>query len=156
MLIPMVDATAEAPVEDLVPTPSAGGRARILVIDDQPLPLRVVCRALQDRYSVVTEIDPQKAYQRLAAGEPMDLIITDIMMPGMTGDDLCRQVINVRPDLDGRFLFITGAMLRDGQQEWLASVGARVLRKPFGIEQLRRFVGEQLGDSFAEEGTPQP
>lgn len=73
--------------------------AKILVVDDSDLMLALVCRVLRDCGYNIEEADngkeALKKYQE--AGEPFDLVITDINMPQMTGIDLARQISCLNP-----------------------------------------------------------
>ncbi|MFK7928399.1 MAG: ATP-binding protein [Myxococcota bacterium] len=125
-------------------TPAVLQRARILVVDDEPLPLRVAGRALSDRFIVVLESRPENALARVLAGERFDLIITDVMMPNLSGDELYSSVVEDRPDLADRFLFVTGAVLGPLISSRIHGTGCPILRKPFAREDLVRVVSNLL------------
>jgi two-component system response regulator RegX3 len=66
---------------------------RILIADDEPSVRDSVTYALQqDGYEVTPAVDGSDAEQKLAGDMPFDLLILDIMMPGRSGLDLCREV----------------------------------------------------------------
>lgn len=150
-----------APVAYLPPssstaTPAVLQRARILVIDDDELPLRVVGRALGERFQVTLEQDPRPALDRLAGREVFDLIICDVMMPTITGDRLYTEAVAIRPDLAGRFLFITGAVLGPEIRQRLVDSGCPVVRKPFGRDELVRSVSNILHEQSVRPATLTP
>src|SRR5690606_37778100 len=64
---------------------TAPRRARVLVVDDEPLILKVVKRTLDKEHEVVTTPTAAQALAWLKAGESFDVILCDIMMPQMTG-----------------------------------------------------------------------
>jgi len=66
-------------------------RQRLLLVDDEPANLQVLRHILQDDYRLLFARDGEKALQ-LAADERPNLILLDVMMPGMTGLDVCRQL----------------------------------------------------------------
>ena len=69
-----------------------GGRPRILLADDDPRVLQVVSRYLDlEGYEMDTVADGEAAVETAAANPP-DLIILDIMMPGIDGIEACRQI----------------------------------------------------------------
>jgi CheY-like chemotaxis protein/anti-sigma regulatory factor (Ser/Thr protein kinase) len=82
-------------------------RRSILVIDDDPA-VRTVLRALlqRDGYEVIDALDGADALTRLERGDKVDLVLTDLIMPGMNGWAVVRGVRRVRPDLP--VVLITG------------------------------------------------
>jgi CheY-like chemotaxis protein/MinD-like ATPase involved in chromosome partitioning or flagellar assembly len=66
--------------------------ARILIVDDEPNLLRMMEYALESQgYQISTALDGHAAFQSIYANPP-DLIILDVMLPDMSGEDLCRQL----------------------------------------------------------------
>jgi PAS domain S-box-containing protein len=84
-------------------TPDAGRppNARLLVVDDEPQVRRVVVRTLRDQgYEVIEASDAATALQCFdALGGAVDLAITDLVMPGMSGRALANELIRRRPEL---------------------------------------------------------
>ena len=66
-----------------------------------------------------------------------DVILCDVMMPGVTGMDLYRRVLEFNPRLAERFVFMTGGATTSAVQRFLDSSRRRVLEKPFAPETLR-------------------
>ena len=66
--------------------------ATILVVDDTPANLSLMTGLLRDEYKVKAAIDGEKALRIAQATPPPDLILLDIMMPGMDGYEVCRQL----------------------------------------------------------------
>jgi putative two-component system response regulator len=64
---------------------------RILAVDDEPSNLQLLRQILQDQYGMLYAKDGQRALE-LAQQERPDLILLDVMMPGMTGYEVCRQL----------------------------------------------------------------
>jgi len=90
----------EAGVDELVP----GGTESILVLEDDELVRDVVARALQRLgYDVTAARLPSEAIE-LARDKPFDLLITDVVMPEMTGDALAREIRAGRPGLPVVFM----------------------------------------------------
>lgn len=110
---------------------------RILVVDDQPEVGRAVRRFLKpaDVVAVMSGFAAVEAVEE----QPVDLVICDVMMPGMSGLDVWEQ-LHHRPSGPPPFLFMTGGAPTQGLEESLASSGVPVLYKPFSREEvLRRF-----------------
>ncbi|TGN20433.1 response regulator [Leptospira idonii] len=64
---------------------------KILIVDDEPANLQVLKHVLQDEYDLLFAKDGQKAIE-LALSEKPDLILLDVMMPGMTGHEVCKRL----------------------------------------------------------------
>ena len=83
-------------------------QARILVIDDRERTVRTIARVLEkEGYEVVTALDGQTGLQEAQKGNP-DLIILDIMMPGMNGYEVCRRLRADPNTARIAVLFLTG------------------------------------------------
>ena len=67
-------------------------KPRILIVDDEPINLKVLSDLLRDSYTLSVAKDGPSALARLAAGTPPDLVLLDIMMPGMDGIAVCEQM----------------------------------------------------------------
>jgi len=111
---------------------SAG--ARILVVDDEPALRQALARALAlERYAVTLAADASYALDLLAA-ESYDAIVLDILMPGMDGVELCRQL---RRGGDRTPVLMLTA--RDGLDDRVAGLDAGAddyLPKPFALREL--------------------
>ena len=128
------------------PTPEPGprGQETILVVEDDPQVRRVTARALRDLgYGVVEAVDGPDAI-RLAAEHAgaVDLLLTDVVMPGMSGRELAVTLATRYPRL--RVLFASGytddMVLRHGIQ----GQDLDFLQKPFSVEGLARKVRDVL------------
>ena len=78
-----------------------------------------------------------QAMRRISATEPPDVVVTDLMMPGMNGMELYRRALELDPTWRHRFVFITGAGAMSQVAEFLRRVGGRALDKPVDIRRLR-------------------
>jgi len=67
-------------------------RAKILVVDDEKFYIDVVVELLNGDYKVVVAMDGEQALRRVESGPLPDLILLDVMMPDMSGYDLCKQL----------------------------------------------------------------
>jgi PAS domain S-box-containing protein len=116
----------------------------ILVIDDEAGILEAIALALGEQgYRVATERDGQAALQRLQH-ETFDLILCDIRMPGLGGQEIYRRLEQRSPDLARRMLFITGDSVSPDTRAFLEQSGAAWMNKPFGLKQLLERVSELL------------
>lgn len=117
---------------------------RILVVDDEPTVARSTARAISRDHDVVIENDPSRARDRLLADEAFDLILCDLAMPVVSGQELYRTVAAARPELAGKFVFVTGGTFTPEARAFLASVKNPCLMKPFSIESLREIVRDVI------------
>ena len=67
-------------------------KATVLVVDDTPANLSLMTSLLRDKYKVKAAIDGEKALRIAQSDAPPDLILLDIMMPGMDGYEVCRHL----------------------------------------------------------------
>ena len=131
-------AVTSAPVEAAAPR-LAGGRAssrpgaaplRVLVVDDEPIIVRLVAKCLAPGAEVVVrDRVVARALERILA-EPFDVIVCDVMMPGLTGIDLHERVARDRPEAAKRFLFMTGGTYTTRAREYLGGVHNRGSTSP--------------------------
>jgi len=137
----------------------------ILLVDDEP-DVRAVARDVlaAKGYRILEAANAEEAL-RVAQehSEPIDLLLTDVVMPGLHGHELAAQLRAQRPGL--KVLYMSGFALVQAQHEMLETraglePGSPILPKPFSAETLTRKVGEVLvtrsssPSPFARAGTP--
>ena len=116
--------------------------ARILVADDNPAVGEFVARALnQAGHDVVPVVDGLAAVAKLA-GESFDLLLADIVMPGLDGITLALRAARDYPHL--RIILMTGYAAERQRADNLDALIHRVLEKPFTLQQICAIVGEEL------------
>jgi CheY-like chemotaxis protein len=145
---------AGTPVEvrqEPAPVPAAG-RARILVVDDEPYVTRALQRSLSPEHEVATVNTARAALKLLEQGHRYDLILCDVMMPGMTGMDLYAELNRSTPDQAQRVVFMTGGAFTPRALSFLQEVSNPKLSKPLDLRQLRALVGR----SAQSPATPAP
>jgi CheY-like chemotaxis protein len=99
----------------------------VLVVDDDPLVLEVVAEMLQDLgFEVITAGGGAGALDELRRNQLIELIITDINMPGMDGHELAHQAARIRPTL--QIIQLSG---RERRRD-----GLPLIKKPFSAEEL--------------------
>lgn len=112
----------------------------ILAVDDDREILAVIQKALsREGYGVTTLDDPRKLEDRNL--EKYQLILLDVMMPGIDGFELCR---NIRDRVDCPILFLTAKTDERDLMEGLGSGGDDYITKPFGIGELRARVAAHI------------
>ena len=108
--------------------------ARILLVDDEPVVRTIARRILGNAgFEVVEAADAAQARAVMEGGGPFDLLVTDVIMPGMRGPELARLVHESHPDLP--VLFVSGFTGEDAL-EGLEPGRVAFLAKPFAMEQL--------------------
>jgi PAS domain S-box-containing protein len=146
--LPEVPAAPEVNERPAAP-PSPAGEGHVLVVEDQPEVRNLACRILRTGgYNVTAAANGDEAL-RLAESPDLaiDLLLTDIVMPGMTGPELAARLRAGRPGL--KVLFMSGYSDAD-PADGLAGGGRPHLQKPFSPAQLSAKVLEVLGSPQGE------
>ncbi|MCM2334122.1 MAG: PAS domain S-box protein [Anaeromyxobacteraceae bacterium] len=121
-----------------------GPRARVLVVDDEPYVGKTMRRILGASHDVEVVASAQAALERLAQPPAPDVILCDLMMPGMTGMELHAALLARDPAAASRMVFVTGGAIHESSRLFIASVANPVLEKPFATDLLRGVVAETL------------
>ncbi len=133
---------ALAPIDEGPPSGKAGGQggATILLVEDEPL-VRELSRDMLERqgYRVVLASDAKEAEKISASAAGFDLLITDAVMPSISGMELARRLRAAHPAM--KVLFISGYM---DELDEKTSEGAAYLRKPFSADSLGRKIRQIL------------
>lgn len=132
-------------VAPAVPTEPLRTDARILVVEDEDLVRMLVTETLEESgYITIEAGDAHAALRILQSEEVIDLMVTDIGLPGMNGRDLGEAARKHRPDL--KILFMTGYAPRGTMADIDALGGTtQVLSKPFSVEVLADKVDGMMG-----------
>jgi PAS domain S-box-containing protein len=119
-------------------------RGRILAIDDDPLIRKVLERALETEHDVRVLGDAREALADIDRGATYDVILCDLMMPGMTGMGLHEALARSRPELAERMVFLTGGAFTEAARAFLDRVPNLRMEKPIGLSDLRGLVRSRL------------
>jgi signal transduction histidine kinase len=146
--LPVRNALAVAPARlgaVLEPSSAAArGRARVLVVDDEPSIRRVLAAFVERHHDVVTRASGEAALELLQQDANFDIVVCDCTMPGLGGVALHAQVSSIVPRLANRFLFCTGAILTPSTRDALERGGNRILLKPFPPSELVDSIASRL------------
>jgi CheY-like chemotaxis protein len=125
-------------------SPPTGGSETILVVEDEKLVRGMTARGLRDQgYEVIEAAGGTEALRLVEnAGGRFDLVISDVVMPGMGGRELGRLLVQIDAHLP--VLYISGYMGEDVVRRGLLDPDAPFQSKPFTSEQLGRKVREIL------------
>ena len=126
-----------------------GGTERVLVVDDDPLALSITQRLLQKSgYSVRTASGGEEAIHIYKQhGSEIDLILLDVVMPYVNGEEVYREVLKMNPDV--KILVVSGFTPKTAERLLKVS-GAIFLSKPFSRAQLAHAVREILDAKVAK------
>jgi CheY-like chemotaxis protein len=116
---------------------------RVLVVEDEALVRLLVVQILEEAgYAVREAAEARSALELLRSGEFIDLVVTDVGLPGVNGKQLADQARGLRPDL--KILFMTGyadsALLDDVLPD-----GFGLIMKPFDLDELAAKADALLG-----------
>ncbi len=137
------DAVRPAP-----PEPGGPGRPlRVLVVDDEPHILHYLSATLEAwGHEVVTAMDGQAGLER-AVAEPFDLIISDLRMPRVGGQQFFTDLTRHAPAAVQRLAFTTGDTVRGDTLTFLETSGRPCLHKPFSLTELRALLRDAARDA---------
>ena len=132
------------------PGPAAGAGARppagcaILLVEDDPIVRAHISTQLRELGCEVTEASrAEEALAQLANGEHVDLLFTDVVMPGISGIELARRARALRPGL--RILLSSGYTFEAMRHQDELGPDVRFLNKPYGKNVLAQALAEALG-----------
>lgn len=112
---------------------------KILAVDDEPGILRVIRKALEKEYEVVTVCRPSEPLPRTFGD--IDLIILDVMIPGEDGYEILQRI---REDATCPILFLSAKALEEDVVYGLALGADDYIRKPFSVAELRARISAHI------------
>jgi len=133
-----------------VPAPAPRTRARVMVVDDEPMIGATLARVLAG-HEVVTVASSRDALRRVESGEAFDVLLLDLIMPEMTGMELYEALTRTVPAAAERVVFLTGGLFTPAARAFAERVKNPILEKPFDAGALRRLVAERLGGAARPE-----
>ncbi|WP_221030694.1 hybrid sensor histidine kinase/response regulator [Actomonas aquatica] len=126
------------------PEIAPGHGERLLVVDDEPM-ITLNFEALLSRigYRVETFTDPVEAWKRFEQGpDDFALVLSDLSMPELSGRDLAKRMLAVRPELP--VIIYTGHLESELHDQLQAVKVRRVLRKPAPLAEVARAIADEL------------
>ncbi|WP_419808770.1 PAS domain-containing protein [Sphingomonas sp.] len=141
--LPATDATVASPEGRATAPPVQGAGQTVLLVEDD-VSVRLLVRDVLEELSYVTREagDADAAISILASGEPIDLMISDVGLPGMNGRQLAEIAREHRPDLP--VLFITGYAENAAIRAGFLGTNMSMIAKPFAVDELARKIGEMV------------
>ena len=111
-------------------------RYRILAVDDEYINTQVIKSLLREEYDVLTALNGQEAIDQVKRYMP-DLILLDVMMPDMSGFEVCKIIKDDAQSADIPIIFLTALDTHDGQLEGLELGAIDYLTKPIKFQLLK-------------------
>lgn len=143
LTLPFDETDLLARTEPVAAKPPPATLRRALIVDDE----EEIAASLADFLSIEgfeceVVVGGAAAQARLAQGQPYDLIVSDIRMPGVDGPALFAWIVAQRPELAPHTAFTTGDTLGNAAARFIADCGRPVLEKPFMPDSVRHFLAE--------------
>jgi CheY-like chemotaxis protein len=131
------------------------GTERLLLVEDDKAVRDLVGRIFRERgYKVSVAADAKEALRIFAAApDEIDLVVTDLIMPGMSGRELVQALVQIRPGL--RALYISGYTEDEIIRRGLHDPGVAFLQKPFTADVLADTVRSLLDMPPVQLDSPQ-
>jgi DNA-binding NtrC family response regulator len=138
-----------------VARPPSPARARVLVIDDEPMLLEALFRMLRRSHEVILAEGGTAALSRLEEDPTFDVVICDLMMPDIDGIKLYGLVGKRWPVLQERMVFCSGGAFAPEAKEFIASVSKSnvVVEKPIKQDTLLQAVNRVIERHGPQEAT---
>lgn len=123
----------------------------ILVVDDEPEIRKLVMAMLtRNGYRVLTADTGDNAIRLFRNNPGVDLLLTDVVAPGMSGPMIADEIAALRPDI--KVVFMSGYDNTQVVQRYVVEKGYSLLIKPFTMEQLASMVRDVLGSQSSAAG----
>ncbi len=136
---------SEEPESAEEPASAWSGGANILLVEDEDMVRAVAERALtRQGYTVTTAADGELGLAEIANGGAFDLIVSDVVMPGMDGPAMVRAIRKVAPDLP--VIFMSGYAEEQLRSD-IDIPNMHFMPKPFSVDQISKKVAGVLGAS---------
>jgi CheY-like chemotaxis protein len=151
VFLPRVTAAIEVSNKKQVPLAMSGGTETILLVEDEDLVRNLSRQILEEcGYKVIEAINGIEALQICARQGPIDLLLTDVVMPQMGGRELSEKLRETIPDV--RILFTSGYTDDEVVKHGVIEIDTNFIQKPFTPESLAQKVREVLDNGKKKTG----
>ncbi len=130
--------------EPVIEEPKKITKAKILVVDDEPVIRQFVSQVLGEQGHTVETVDNAADALKMVKSKRYRLILLDIKMPGMSGIELYKQFQKIAPSLTKRVVFITGDVMGKRTLAFLDKTKTPYMMKPFDARQLKAEINRIL------------
>ncbi|MFA6224393.1 MAG: SpoIIE family protein phosphatase [Desulfomonilaceae bacterium] len=121
-----------------------GRKPKVLIVDDTPENIQVLMETLKDQYTIVAAINGEKALKMAVAEPRPDLILLDIMMPGMDGYEVCRRLKGDEQTQHIPIIFVTAKTEVEDETLGFELGAMDYISKPFRIPVVKARVKAHL------------
>jgi CheY-like chemotaxis protein len=140
----ITDARKPNSVRSTLPPSISSGRARVLVIDDDP-GVGSTLRAMLEAHHEVRSVEQAREGLRLLLGpDEFDVVFCDLIMPEVSGMDVYCALELHSTDRAARLVFMTGGVFTPEAERFLASVPNRRIEKPFSLARVEQILSQAL------------
>ena len=119
-------------------------RQTVLVVDNAPENVAILAAALGDMARVRVATSGERALTICRSAEPPDLVLLDVVMPGLDGYAVCEQLQTDAKTQSIPVIFVSGNAGREDEERCYRAGGVDVVPKPVDIAQVRRRVATHL------------
>jgi two-component system cell cycle sensor histidine kinase/response regulator CckA len=149
--LPRVEESAEPVGTVRISQPQHGGSETVLLVEDEESVRQLVRETLETKgYTVLEAANGEAALQIVTHhAEPIDMLITDVVMPGMSGRELSARLCATHPQT--KVLYLSGYTEDAIVHEGVLEAGTAFLQKPFTLQMLSRKVREVLGSERSRD-----
>ena len=117
---------------------------KILIVDDNESNIRVVKKALKEfNYQIDECYDGVECLEKIVNGNEYDLVLMDIMMPSMSGDEALKKLLE-NPNFKIPVIAITADAVRGREEKYISQGFADYIAKPFTKEELEEVIGKVI------------
>jgi CheY-like chemotaxis protein len=147
--LPLTGEPEDLPATDRPTTARKAGSGTILLVEDEAAVRQLVNAILTSHgYTVLMADTPAHAMTLCRkASQGIDILLTDVVMPGVTGPDLAKQLLALRPEL--KVVYMTGYAGESLAEQGLGGDGVSVLQKPFTAAALEEKIRHGLGQTVS-------
>ena len=123
---------------------NATRKSRVLIVDDAPENIRILVESLKSFYTIMFAGNGKDALRLAKSDPPPDIILLDVIMPGMSGYDVCRELKTDPYTKDIPVIFVTSQTEESDEAHGLALGAVDYITKPFRSSLVTNRVGNQL------------
>ncbi|NQE61951.1 PAS domain S-box protein [Caulobacter sp. RHG1] len=143
LFVPRSHGEMDARTEPMAAAPRGSGET-VMVVEDDPSVRLIVTEVLEELgYGAIEAVDANRAIPVLQSGQRIDLLVTDVGLPGLNGRQLAEIARQSRPEL--KVLFITGYAQNAAVRAGFLDEGMDMMTKPFAVEALATRLRDILG-----------
>ncbi len=126
------------------PRPADASRSRVLIVDDAPENIRILGELLKEKYTVMFARNGEDALRIANKNPHPDIILLDVIMPGMDGYEVCQELKSNQDTQDIPVLFITAQNDEQEESRGLSIGAVDYVSKPFRSTLVTTRVDNQL------------